>query len=312
MKKVVLIASLVFLGAGIFILGYYSQDISLRFHKPRVLARVNDVEITSVDLKREMFFLRGQDSTSVLAVSREDILDRLVNDALILTEAKRLKITVPENEVTARVNASREGYSPDEASRSLKENRLTPAAWRELIRKQLLVEATLRKVVESQVRVGQEEIDSYYWSHIVEYYRPPRVHARQIVVETQAQAQVLKQKLAAGEDFLQLARKYSRGPEKDQGGDLGWVSQADLPQAFSQALFRLKPEEISEPVSTEYGFHLFRVDEVQAGGKIPAEEAKQQIAQDLKVEKVDRAFQAWLEDLRGKAKITLNDIRGDE
>lgn len=312
MKKVLMIAALVLLGGGVFILGYFSQDISLRFHKPRVLARVNETEITDLDLKREMFFLKGTAAAPYSAINREDILDRLVNDALILQEAKRLQIRVPEAEVAERVKASREGYSSDEASRSLKENRLTPRAWRNLIRKQIIIEMTLQKAVESKINVSQEEIDNYYWSHLVEFFQPPRVHARQIVVETLAQAQELKRKLDEGADFRQLAAKFSRGPEKDQGGDLGWVGQSDLPQAFSQVLFRLEPGRVSDPVSTEYGFHLFRVDESQPGGKMPPEEAKRKIAKDLKIDKVDRAFQAWLEDLRGKAKITIYPVRGEE
>lgn len=312
MKRILIIAGLLVLGAGIFVLGYYSQNISEFFRKPRTLARVNAVEITDLDLQREMLFLKSGNGAGFTAINREDILDRLVNDTLILQEAKRLGVTVPESEVAARVAASREGYTPEETDRSLKETRLTPALWRDLIRKQMVIEATLQKTVESQVSVGADEIDSYYWAHLVEFYRPARVHARQIIVETEAQAKELKAKLDAGEDFKELAAKFSRGPEKDQGGDLGWVGQTDLPQSFSQALLRLKPGQVSDPVNTEYGYHLFRVDETQEGGKIPAEEAKQQIARDLKVEKVDRAFQAWLEDLRSRAKITIFNARGDE
>jgi peptidyl-prolyl cis-trans isomerase C len=312
MKRILLISAIAVAGGALFILGYFSQDLSLHFHKPRVLARVNDTEITDLDLQREMFFLKGNNSTGFSAINREDILDRLVNDALILQEGKRLQVNVPESEVNARVIASREGYTPDEVKRSLKESRLTPSLWRDLIRKQLIIEATLQQAVENQVHVSQEEIDSYYWSHLVEFYRPPRVRARQIVLETLAQAQELKAKIDKGADFRELAAKFSRGPEKDQGGDLGWVSQTELPQTFSKALFQLKPGQVSDPVTTDYGYHLFRVDEFQEGGKTPAEEAKQQIAQDLKVEKVDRAFQAWLEDLRSKAKITIYHVRGEE
>jgi parvulin-like peptidyl-prolyl isomerase len=312
MKKLWWIAGLTLLGAGLFAGGLFFQDLSLLFRPPRVLARVNGVEISEVDLKRELFLLRGNNTMPLSNLNREDVLDRLVNDVLILEEAKRLGLTVPEPQVLERLTAAREGYTPDEVSRSLKETRLTPAAWRELVRKQLLIEATVQKLVESQVHVGQEEIDSYYWSHLTEFYRPPRVHARQIVVETEAQAQELKRRLEAGEDFKSLAAKYSRGPEKDAGGDLGWVGQADLPRTFSQALFRLRPGEVSAPVATEYGYHLFKAEEFQPGGKLDPEEAKRKVAEELKLEKVDRAFATWLEDLRGKAKITLYDLRGDE
>lgn len=312
MKKLWWIIGLALLGAGLFAGGFFFQDLSLLFRPPRVLARVNGIEITDTDLKRELFLLRGNNAMALTQLNREDVLDRLINDALILEEAKRLSLTAPEDQVRERLATAREGYTAEEIQRSLKDTRLTQAAWRDLVRRQLLIEAAVQKVVENQVNVGQEEIDSHYWAHLNEFYRPPRVRARQIVVETEAQARELKLRLDAGEEFAALAAEHSRGPEKDGGGDLGWVGQTDLPRAFSQALFRLKPGEVSAPVATEYGYHLFKAEAFQPGGKLDPEEAKRKVASDLKLEKVDRAFTAWLEDLRSRAKITLYDLRGEE
>lgn len=312
MKKILMIAALVGVGGGLFYLGYSTQNLSLLFHKPRLLARVNGIDITDENLKQELLFLKVSPDATFSDSTQEDVLNRLINNALILQEANRLKVMVPEAAVNSRLAASWEGYEPAEVRRIMRDNRISPAAWRRLIRNQLLVEAAIQQVVENRVRVSDEEVDSYYWAHLLEFYQPARVHARQIVVDTLAQAQAIKAKLDGGEDFLQLAEKYSRGPERDQGGDLGWVAQTDLPQAFSQALFKLAPGQVSDPVSTEYGFHLFRVDGKESGGKMPVEEAKRKIAQDLKLEKVDQAFQAWVEALRSPAKIIINDLRGAE
>jgi peptidyl-prolyl cis-trans isomerase C len=312
MKKILWIFILLALGLVVFALGFYFQDISLLFNKPKVLARVNTAEITDLDLKREMAFLKVSENAGFSENTREDLLDRMINDTLILQEAKKLNVTVPESEVNSHVALAQAGYSTEESKKALKDLGLSADRWHDLIQRQLLIETVEQKAVESAVRVGEDEVDAFYWAHQAEFFRPPRVRARQIVVETLPQAQALKQKLQAGEDFLVLAKKYSRGPERDLGGDLGWVAELDLPRAFSTVLFRLAVGEVSEPVSTQYGFHLFRVEETDKGGKIPADEAKHKIAEDLKVEKADQAFQAWIEELRNKAKITIKDVRGGE
>ncbi len=312
MKKLLWIIILLVMGMVIFGLGFYFQDLSLLFYKPKVLATVNGTNITDVDVKREMAFLTVSDNSTLSGNTREDLLDRMINDTLIVQEAQRLKLTVPEAQINSRVAAAAAGYSSDETRKTLKDMGLTSLRWHDLIARQMLIELTVQRVIEDTVRVGEDEIDSFYWAHANEFYSPPRVHARQIVVETTEQAQAVKQKLSQGEEFQALAKKFSRGPESDLGGDLGWVTELDLPRSFSQVLFRLKPGETSEPISTQYGYHVFLVEELDKGGKMPADEAKRKIAEDLKTEKADQAFQAWIEDMRSKAKIMIKEVRGGE
>ncbi len=312
MKKTLIFVLLALLGAALFVLGFFSKDIFSLLRKPRVLASVNHEKITDQDLKRELQFLSVNSEAPVLDSTREDVLDRLINDSLIVQEAARLMVTAPEAEVNSRLAWARGSHTPEEFKEILREHHLTSATWEKLIRRQLLVEATIHRAVESQVRVGEDEVDGYYWSHLLEFYQTRRIHARQIVVETLEQAQKIRSELEAGANFQEEARKYSRAPEASEGGDLGWVTQTDLPTAFSQVLFKLKSGAISQPLSTEYGYHLFTVDEIQPGGRVPVEEAKAKVARALKQQKVDAAFQAWLEDLRSQAKIILYDLRGAE
>jgi len=312
MKRSVFILSMLALGAVLFALGYFFKPVTQQFQKPKALVRVNGVEITDLDLKREMLFLRVNDTTPVPDITREDILDRMINDVLILGEASRRKISVPEQEVGQFLESFWAGYDPKEIKRMMREYQLSQAAWREQVRRRLMVEHAVKKIIEDQVTVTPEEIDEYYWAHLNEFEQPPRVHARQIVVETQAQAEALKARLDKGENFEELAKRYSRGPEKEQGGDLGWVSATDLPQSFSRVLFKMNSGEISAPVSTDYGFHIFRLEKKETGGRMSAEDAKAKVAKDLKMNKTDQVFQTWLENLRSRATVVRQDQRGGE
>ena len=192
----------------------------------------------------------------------------------------------------------------------LKKQQLSWKEWRDLVSKRLLVEQTIKKAVEAHVQVGADEVEEYYWTHLLQFYRQDRLRARQIVVETKAQADTLKKKLAEGMEFQELAKQYSRGPEKDQGGDLGWVGKSDLPQAFTKVLFQMRSNTPSDPVATQYGYHIFLVEKRERGGKIPLAEAKKKIEEDLRLQKTDQAFRVWLENLRTQANIQINNRRG--
>ncbi|MCD4813177.1 peptidylprolyl isomerase [bacterium] len=310
MKKTYIILGAVVLGLGVFSLGFFSKYLTQKFYKPKTLVSVNGVGILDVDLKREMQFLKVSDNMAFSNITRGDVLDRLINDALILEEAKRLKVVVAEEKVAGFMNGFWNGSAEGDSERMLKEQHLTPEDWRMLVTKRLTIEQTINQAVEERIHVGDDEVEEFYWTHLLQFYRQVRVHARQIVVETREQADTLRQKLEAGTPFQELAAQYSRGPEKDQGGDLGWVGKEDLPQTFTKVLFQLKPGKPSDPVATEYGYHIFLVEKRERGGKIPLEEAKKMIARDLRLAKTDKAFRVWLEDLRSQAEISIHNRQG--
>ena len=219
MKKILLIIGLVILGLGLFVFGFFFQNIAERFYKPKVLVTVNGTEILDTELKREMQFLQVSENTAISNITREDVLDRMINDILILAEAKRLQINISDAEVDVYIANVWKGYSNQDLEKIQKQSGFKPLEWRELIRRRLLVEKTIKKAIEDQVYVGDEELEESYWSNLTQFYRQARVHARQIVVETKEQAEALRKRLGAGEKFEDLAKQYSRGPDKDQGRD---------------------------------------------------------------------------------------------
>ena len=84
------------------------------------------------------------------------------------------------------------------------------------------------------------------------------IHCRHILVEQEYEAQDLLKKLQAGESFEDLAKKFSRCPSSRQGGDLGSFGRGQMVQPFEEAAFALKAGEISQPVRTQFGYHLIK------------------------------------------------------
>jgi peptidyl-prolyl cis-trans isomerase D len=156
-----------------------------------------------------------------------------------------------------------------------------------------LIVADQAKVADT-IQLSDAQVQEYYNAHKDEYRTPERVHARHILLsiankpkdevpKIQAQAEALLKQIKAGGDFAELAKKNSQDPGSAQkGGDLGWVSRGQTVKNFEDAAFTLKPNEISNVVTTEYGFHIIQVLEKQPAHLQTVDEVKSAIVATLK------------------------------
>jgi peptidyl-prolyl cis-trans isomerase C len=121
------------------------------------------------------------------------------------------------------------------------------------------------------VRVSETEVTEYYNAHKRNWKQPETVHARHILLRVkaddtaeavqavEARAKEIRQRLIAGEDFVQLAKAYSEDTgTKDKGGDLGFFSRKGKVAAISDAAFALEDGEISQPVRSSVGYHILQ------------------------------------------------------
>jgi len=175
-----------------------------------------------------------------------------------------------------------------------------------------LIVADQAKVADT-IQISDAQVLDYYNAHKDEYRTPERVHARHILLSIankpkdqvpiiQAQAEALLKQIKAGGDFADLAKKNSQDPGSAQkGGDLGWVSRGQMVKNFEDAVFTLKPNEISNVVTTEYGFHIIQVLERQPAHLQTVDEVKPAIIATLKNQTVfDR-----MQELADKAHAAL-------
>ena len=145
-----------------------------------------------------------------------------------------------------------------------------------------------------QVEIQEEEISAYYNENKNQFITPKTVEARHILFKVEANADdktdesVKKKamdvlKLArAGKDFAELAKEYSEGPSKDNGGYLGTFPKNAMVEPFASTAFSMKAGEISEPVKTQFGWHLIKVEKVNEASSLPESEAKDKVRQRFK------------------------------
>jgi parvulin-like peptidyl-prolyl isomerase len=96
--------------------------------------------------------------------------------------------------------------------------------------------------------------------------RPVRAHVRQLLVDSPEDAQAARERLDAGEDFVEISREVSRAPNASEGGELGFLEQGSLPPEIDEVIFSLAAGEISDPVQGPSGYHVFQVLELAAAG----------------------------------------------
>ncbi len=153
------------------------------------------------------------------------------------------------------------------------------------------------KEFEKDVSISPEEVKEYYEYNLDSFIEPEKVKARHILFRlkrgaskeeeeaVRKKAEAVLKEAKEGKDFAQLAKKYSEGPTKDKGGDLGWFSRGQMVKAFEEAAFGLEKGQISDLVKTEFGYHIIKVEDKRPRRTKPLEEVKDEIIKTLKKSK---------------------------
>lgn len=197
-----------------------------------------------------------EDGRKKIDIVREQILDMLIDTRLVAQKAKELNVSVTEDAVNKELENSK-GYFETEAKfkEFLAEQKITMDYLAEMIRKDLLFTNLYEKINEGTA-VTDAEVEAYYNGHKDEFVEAKASH---ILVATEAEAQAVKARLDKGEDFAALAKELSLDTSnKESGGDLGSFSRGAMVEAFDKAVFAMKAGETSEPVKTNYGYHIIR------------------------------------------------------
>jgi peptidyl-prolyl cis-trans isomerase C len=157
-----------------------------------------------------------------------------------------------------------------------------------------------RKVREA---VTEAQAKAAYDEQIAKLSPEPEVRARHILVKTEQEAKDLVKQLKGGADFTELAKKSSDGPSAQTGGDLGYFSRGQMVKAFEDVAFALKPGQIADPVQTEFGWHVIKVEDKRNRPVPSFDEVKDQLIASL----VQNQLKTVVQGLRTSAKVEIVD-----
>lgn len=288
---------------------------------PEVVATVNGKDITRTQLQ-DIFNAAVQSSgmnVADLSSAQQlggytQLLNDLIDRQLLLDAASKEEIT--SEDVDAEIKKFKSQF-PDEAifDTQMKQAGMTPEKLQSDVREELKI----RRWMESQVKtsdVTDADAKSFYESNLKEFEQPETVKASHILfmVDADAAPEVVKEKQEAaqkaaarakgGEDFTTLAKELSEEPgAKESGGDLGFFPKDRMVPEFANAAFAANLNDISEPVKTQFGWHVIKVTDKKAAGTVPFEEVDNQITSYLKSTRQREAVQKVMKDLKDSAKI---------
>ncbi|MCA1651815.1 MAG: peptidylprolyl isomerase [Acidobacteria bacterium] len=288
---------------------------------PDVVARVNGEAVTKIDFDR---LIRNIElgNGPIPAERRDEImrraLDQLVTYTVLTQEAKARNITVTDAELEARVTQMRSRFPTEPEFIKALEARNTTL---ERFRADARIDMVIGKMMEAEVSAGppptDAELREFYDKNPNNFKQNEAARASHILIMVDEKADpatnekaratiddVLK-RARAGEDFATLARQYSQDGSAAQGGDLGFFTRGQMVPAFDKAAFALKPGEISDVVTTQFGHHVIKMAEQRPASTVPFEEASAKIKQFLTEQKKQQRASAFIADAKKRAKIEV-------
>lgn len=233
-----------------------------------------------------------------------DILDRMILGKLLLQEAQRRGIEVPEDLVEQEYEAVKLTFSSEaEFLDTLQKGNTNPELWKKSMRESLLMRK-LEESVASQLVISDEEIRQY-WNENRDAVQKDLIHARQILVRTEGEAKKVLAALQQGMSFEATVKEYSVDYlTKKKGGDMGWISRGEVPEEIEEVTFSLDPLEVSAPIKGRYGYHIVQVLEKKKAGEASLEDYKEKIRGLIRQKKWRAQGPSWLQELR--ARTTVN------
>ncbi|MDP4090901.1 MAG: peptidylprolyl isomerase [Bacillota bacterium] len=236
----------------------------------RVLAVVNGREITDADIYNTVArFPRERQQHFSTEEGRRQVLEQVIGFELIHNHALK------------------EGMDKDEQYNIQVEN----------AKKEILTQYAINKVL-SDVEVSEAEAVGFYFSNKEAFLEEASVSARHILVDSLEQAEEVSAKLKGGMDFSEAAAEYSTCPSKSRGGDLGQFTRGRMVPEFEEAAFNLEVGEVSEPVQTQFGYHIILVDSKTEAKEKAYEEVKPMIMNELISQKQGQLYNNLVGELK--------------
>lgn len=264
-----------------------------------IVAVVNDDVITRRELEAATAQIQRQLQQKKAPIPPQPVLERQVLERLILSQlelraAERNGVTVDDATLNAAIDnlARRNKMNLTQLRQTVEKDGLSFARFRDDVRRELMAARLRQKVVDSQIRISEQDVDSLR-TQIAGQGGPARsgqpgnhsdarqYHIAQILLAVpegaspdqiaaiKRQAEEVLARLRKGEDFRQMAASVSTGQQALEGGDLGWRDAEQLPTIFTSVVPKLRPGQFSELVRSPSGFHIVKLLEVRGGGVSP-------------------------------------------
>jgi peptidyl-prolyl cis-trans isomerase SurA len=293
----------------------------------RIVAVVNSDVITLSELEEACKPLFEQVKQSSLPEEREEklrkareaVLDQLIENKLLEQEIKNRKVEVTERDIDAAIEQIKQQnqVNEDELKAILAKDGITLSAYRRRLQDEIGKMRLISREIKSKIVIEEEELRKNYQNNLARFTDPAEVKVQQIffaipqyateeqVAAIRKEASAILERVRHGEDFAELARKYSQGPEAREGGVLGFFKHNELRPELEEAAFKLQTGEVSGLIKSPEGVHILRVLERKGGEPKPFVEVQGRLRDEMMQAESERQFREWMKALKAKAYIEI-------
>lgn len=292
---------------------------------PDVLAEVNGEKITKPEVEKGLTQTLSQSGRSLgdLPAQAQEMSYYMMTEEMVTQKAVNAEsstIEVTDEEVKAEMAKIAEQMGGEDAMKQqIEQAGETMESATAQIKESIQQQKWLEKQTGGEIKATDEEAKAFYEGNTEQFQQPETVRASHILiaVPTGADEKVLaeKKKVAEdakarvdkGEDFAKVATELSEDPgSKETGGDLNFFAKDRMVPEFAEAAFAMKKGDVSEPVKSQFGFHVIKVTDKKEAGKATFDESKVQIVEYLTAQKRREVVQKAVKEARGRAKVTMH------
>ncbi|MGH9699904.1 MAG: peptidylprolyl isomerase, partial [Candidatus Acidiferrales bacterium] len=282
-----------------------------------IVARVNNDIITLSDYQKAVSSLRQeiaqdcqncpQDTIDQEYANRsKNLLRDLIDQELLVQRAKDENISV-EADVVKRLDETRKQNNLDSIDALEKAVEASGIPWEDYkteIRNNLLTQEVIRRDVGGRITIGHDEVLAYYNAHEKDFIKPEEVVLSEIFLNTQGmapqeieavrtRAEDLHNRVLKGEDFTQLATRYSEGSTAKQGGDLGTFERGQLSPQLEDVVFKMSKGQVTDVIQTKTGFEILKVEDHFQAGQQPVNKVEDEIMNKIYMTRVQPAMRQF-------------------
>jgi peptidyl-prolyl cis-trans isomerase SurA len=294
-----------------------------------IVARVNNSIITLSDLQKADQSLRDEvahgcqnctpDRISAQYKDRQkDLLRDLIDQQLLIERAKDMGIT-GDTELVKRLDDIRKQNnlsSLEDLEKAVEGSGIPWEDYKTQIRNGILTQEVIRQQVGGRLDIPSDEVKKYYDAHKDQYNRPEQVELAEIFLSTEGKspeemaavrtkADDLRNRALKGEDFSEIAKRYSEGTTAKDGGDLGRFERGQLAPQLENAVFKMDRNGISDVIQTKTGFEILKVIDHYEAGLQPLDKVESEIMNKLYTEKMEPALRNYLAELREESYVMV-------
>jgi peptidyl-prolyl cis-trans isomerase SurA len=289
----------------------------------KILVVVNDEVLTQADLDFALNQISeelkseysGAELAAKIEEARKDYLNQMIEDKLILQQAKKLGVIVDDSEVEEQFKQIKSKFPSEDIFYSeVQKAGISTEVLKKRYRENIMMGKLVSHEVKEKVVVTPSEIDEYYKKHSEELKAPEAVRVRSIMLrfEGEKSEEAVKQKsydilklIKEGRDFGELAKLYSQGLKSDEGGDFGFVERGQMREDFDKVIFSMKEGEVSEPLRTDTGYFIFKTEQKRDARTLTLQEAHDDIENIIYREKAQQRYKDWIAKLKRDAFIQI-------